>query len=259
MKTVGIIPARYGSARFPGKPLALLSGKPLLQHVLERARRASRLCELIVATDDARIAEVARRFCRVELTRSDHPSGTDRVAEVAERVDCEAVVNIQGDEPFVDPVAIDAVAGALEQAEISTAATPIHDPEDLTNPHVVKVVVSLSGRALYFSRHPIPYLRDAAGDGAADRLKHFPYLRHLGLYGYRRRTLLQLVRWPVSSLEQAEKLEQLRALEHDLDIRVVQVPTGGPGVDTPEDLARAETLLQHAPANGQATLVSRQP
>ncbi|GIX50425.1 MAG: 3-deoxy-manno-octulosonate cytidylyltransferase [Limisphaera sp.] len=255
MKTVGIIPARYGSTRFPGKPLVRIAGKPLLQHVVERARRARRLAELIVATDDERIARVAEGFCRVAMTRPDHPSGTDRVAEVARRLACEGVVNIQGDEPLVDPVAIDAVAEALETAEMSTAATPLTDPRDLHNPNVVKVVVSRSGRALYFSRYAIPFVRGAEGTAAAELVSRFGFLRHLGLYGYRRETLLQLVQWPVSALEEAEKLEQLRALENDVVIRVVQVTAAGVGVDVPEDVVRVEALLAGEAAGpaGEAT------
>ena len=243
MKTVGVIPARYGSTRFPGKPLVRIAGKPLLQHVVERARQARRLAEVIVATDDERIARVAEGFCRVAMTRPDHPSGTDRVAEVVEGLECDGVVNIQGDEPLVDPGAIDAVAAALETAEMSTAAAPLTDPLDLHNPHVVKVVVSRSGRALYFSRHAIPFVRGAEGAAAVEVLSRFGFLRHLGLYGYRRETLLRLVRWPVSALEEAEKLEQLRALENDVVIRVVRVAASGAGVDVPEDVARVEALL----------------
>jgi 3-deoxy-manno-octulosonate cytidylyltransferase (CMP-KDO synthetase) len=252
VKTVGIIPARYGSTRFPGKPLIPIAGKPLLQHVVERCRQARRLAEIIVATDDPRIVEVASRFCRVEMTRADHPSGTDRVAEVAEKLDCEAVVNIQGDEPLIDPAAVDAVATALEQAEMATAAAPLKEPDDYHNPNVVKLVVSRSGRALYFSRRPLPYLRDHANEPVATQLTQFPFLRHIGLYGYRRTTLLRLVRWPVSPLEQAEKLEQLRALEHDVTIAVVPVTEAGVGVDVPEDVARVERLLA---ANGAAGAV----
>lgn len=257
VKTVGIIPARYGSTRFPGKPLVPIAGKPLLQHVIERCRQARRLADLVVATDDPRIAEVAARFCRVEMTRADHPSGTDRVAEVAEKLECEAVVNIQGDEPLVDPAVVDAVAGALESAEMSTAAAPLEQPEDYHNPNVVKVVVSLSGRALYFSRRPLPYLRDAADQPVPVQLGRFPFLRHVGLYGYRRATLLQLVRWPVSALEQAERLEQLRALEHDVAIAVVRVAHAGVGVDVPEDVARVEQLL--AAAGNVADAAAVQP
>ena len=160
VKIVGIIPARYASTRFPGKPLALIAGKPLIQRVIIQCQKAKSLAEVIVATDDARIREVAQKFCRVEMTRPEHPSGSDRIAEVAERCDCDAVVNIQGDEPLIEPSVIDAVAGALAQNEMSTAATRIKNPAELDNPNVVKVVVNAAGRALYFSRRTIPYLRE---------------------------------------------------------------------------------------------------
>ncbi|MEI9866549.1 MAG: 3-deoxy-manno-octulosonate cytidylyltransferase [Limisphaerales bacterium] len=160
MKIVGIIPARFASTRFPGKPLALIAGKPLIQHVVEQCQLAKSLSEVIVATDDTRIWEVAQNFCRVEMTRPEHPSGSDRIAEVCERCDCDAIVNIQGDEPLIDPNVIDAVANALAQNEMSTAATPIKNPAELDNPNVVKVVVNAAGHALYFSRRTIPYLRE---------------------------------------------------------------------------------------------------
>src|SRR5512137_1164626 len=162
MKVIGIIPARYGSTRFPGKPLALITGKPLIRHVVERCQRAQSLSEVVVATDDTRIWEVAQDFCRAEMTAPDHPSGSDRIAEVAARCACDAVVNIQGDEPLIDPAVIDTVAGALAHTEMSTAATPIRSPAEYDSPNVVKVVVSASSQALYFSRRTIPYLRDAA-------------------------------------------------------------------------------------------------
>ena len=243
MKIVGIIPARYASTRFPGKPLAPIAGKPLLQHVVERCKSARSLSEVIVATDDPRIAGVAKQFCRVEMTRPDHPSGSDRVAEVAARSNCDAVVNIQGDEPLIDPSVIDAVAGALENSEMSTAAARIKDPDEFGNPNVVKVVVNTEGRALYFSRRTIPYLREAASGSVSEQLAAFPFLKHLGIYGYRRPTLLRLVQFPVSPLESAEKLEQLRALEHGIQIAVVTVDYDGAGVDVPEDVARVERLL----------------
>lgn len=243
MRLVGIIPARHASTRFPGKPLHLVAGRPLVQHVVERCRLARSLADIIVATDDARIADAVRGFCRVEMTRADHPSGTDRIAEVAARLDCDGVVNIQGDEPLMDPAAVDAVAGALADAEMTTAATPIQDAAVWENPNVVKVVTALDGRALYFSRRTIPFLRDHAAAPAAEQLRAFPFLHHLGLYGYRRETLLRLVKFPVSPLENAEKLEQLRALEHGIIIRVVRVERAHPGVDTPEDAARVEALL----------------
>jgi len=275
MRIIGIIPARYASTRFPGKPLALIAGKSLIQRVVERCQQAKSLAEVVVATDDQRIADAAAKFCRVEMTRDDHPSGSDRIAEVALRNPCDAVVNIQGDEPLIDPLVIDAVAYALgnmptphagitsppldvggsmldvrcssmEGAEMSTAATLIRNPEEYDNPNVVKVVVNSAGRALYFSRRTIPYLREAASRSVNEQLAAFPFLKHLGIYGYRRETLLRLVKFPVSPLEQAEKLEQLRALENGIPIAVVQVNYDSVGVDVPEDVARVEEILKTA-------------
>lgn len=243
MRILGVIPARYASTRFPGKPLAIIAGKPLLQWVIEKCKQARSLSEVIVATDDDRIREMAAKLCRVEMTSPNHPSGSDRIAEVAEHNACDALVNIQGDEPLIDPAVIDAVAGALDRSPMSTAATPIQSDTDLHNPNVVKVVVNASGRALYFSRRTIPYLRDAASGSAHEQLAAFPFLKHLGIYGYRRGTLLELVRFPVSELEAAEKLEQLRALENGIDIAVVRVRHESIGVDVPEDVERAEKLL----------------
>jgi len=281
VRIVGIIPARYASTRFPGKPLALIAGKPLIQYVVEQCQKAKSLAEAIVATDDARIADTANKFCRVEITRLEHPSGTDRIAEVAGKISCDAVVNIQGDEPLIDPAVIDAVAGALAGNEMSTAATRIKNPVELDNPNVVKVVVNAAGHALYFSRRTIPHLRDkvgqasslssgragasekkdfhsdsaqdsgrqdacstlAASGSVSEQLAAFPFLKHLGIYGYRRETLLRLVKFPVSPLEAAEKLEQLRALENGIPIAVVQVDYDSVGVDAPEDVKRVEKLL----------------
>jgi 3-deoxy-manno-octulosonate cytidylyltransferase (CMP-KDO synthetase) len=243
VRIVGIVPARYASTRFPGKPLALIAGKPLIQYVVERCKKAKSLGEVIVATDDTRIAEVVKKFCRVEMTRPEHPSGTDRIAEVAARCQCDAVVNIQGDEPMIDPSVIDAVAGALAGNEMSTAATPIKNPDELDNPNVVKVVVNAAGHALYFSRRTIPYLREAASGSVSEQLAAFPFLKHLGIYGYRRGTLLRLVKFPVSPLERAEKLEQLRALENGISIAVVKVDYDSVGVDVPEDVAKVEKIL----------------
>jgi 3-deoxy-manno-octulosonate cytidylyltransferase (CMP-KDO synthetase) len=244
MKIVGIVPARYASTRFPGKPLALIAGKPLIQHVVERCQQAGTLSEVIVATDDTRIWEVAQNFCQAEMTSPDHASGSDRIAEVATRCMCDAVVNIQGDEPLIDPVVIDSVARALEKDEMSTAATLIRNPEEYDNPNVVKVVVNAAGRALYFSRRTVPYLREAASRSVSEQLAAFPFLKHLGIYGYRRETLLRLVRFPVSPLEAAEKLEQLRALENGIEIRVVKIDYDSIGVDVPADVARVEKLLK---------------
>jgi 3-deoxy-manno-octulosonate cytidylyltransferase (CMP-KDO synthetase) len=240
---LGLIPARYGSTRFPGKPLAVICGKPLIQHVVERCRQAKLLSEVIVATDDRRIADAVQAFCAVEMTRSDHVSGSDRIAEVAERHRHDAVINIQGDEPLIDPGVIDAVARALAASEMSTAATAIRDVTEYGNPNIVKVIVTRAGRALYFSRRTIPYVRDAASRSVDEQLAAFPFLKHLGIYGYRRETLLRLVRLPVSALEQAEKLEQLRALENGIGIDVVRVEYQGLGVDVPEDIQRVERLL----------------
>jgi 3-deoxy-manno-octulosonate cytidylyltransferase (CMP-KDO synthetase) len=243
VKVIGIIPARYASTRFPGKPLAPVAGKPLIQHVVEQCQKAKSLSEIIVATDDTRIWEVAQNFCRAEMTRPEHPSGSDRIAEVAERISCDAIVNIQGDEPLIDPNVIDAVAKALTDCEMSTAATLVKNPKDLDNPNVVKVVVNAAGRALYFSRRTIPYLREAAS-GSSEQLAAFAFLKHLGIYGYRREMLLRLVKFPVSPLENAEKLEQLRALENGISIAVVKVAHESVGVDTPEDVEWVERFLK---------------
>lgn len=243
MKILGIIPARYASTRFPGKPLHPIAGKSLIQRVVERCQLAKSLSEVIVATDDPRIAAAAKQFCRVEMTREDHPSGSDRIAEVAARCACDAVVNIQGDEPLIDPAVVDAVAHALNDCEMSTAATLIKNATEYDNANVVKVVVNAAGRALYFSRRTIPYLREAASRSASEQLAAFPFLKHLGIYGFRRETLLRLVKYPVSPLENAEKLEQLRALDNGIPIAVVKVDYDSVGVDVPEDVARVEKLL----------------
>jgi 3-deoxy-manno-octulosonate cytidylyltransferase (CMP-KDO synthetase) len=244
MRILGIIPARYASTRFPGKPLHPIAGRPLIQHVVERCRLAKSLSEIIVATDDRRIADTAKKFCRVEMTSDQHPSGTDRIAEVVQRCECDAAVNIQGDEPLIDPAVVDAVAQALADSQMSTAATPIRDAAEYDNPNVVKVVVNAAGRALYFSRRTIPFVRDAASRPVAEQLAAFPFLKHLGIYGYRRETLLKLVKFPVSPLEAAEKLEQLRALDNGIEITVVKVLYDSVGVDVPEDVARVEKLLR---------------
>jgi 3-deoxy-manno-octulosonate cytidylyltransferase (CMP-KDO synthetase) len=258
VKVIGIIPARFASTRFPGKPLALIAGKPLIQHVVEQCQKAKSLAEIVVATDDERIAAAAKTFCRVEMTRADHPSGSDRIAEVAGRIPCDAIVNIQGDEPLIDPAVIDAVANALFQRAadvppadqtfcgMSTAATLIKNPAEYDNPNVVKVVVNAAGRALYFSRRTIPYLREAASRPVPEQLAAFPFLKHLGIYGFRRETLLRLVKFPVSPLENAEKLEQLRALDNGIQIAVVKVDYDSVGVDMPEDVERVESLISAA-------------
>jgi len=245
MKLIGVIPARFGSTRFPGKPLVLIRGQTLIERVIQRCRLVPNLGELIVATDDERIASVARKFCRVEFTRTDHPSGTDRIAEVASRVPADAYINIQGDEPLLDPAVVSAVAAGLSASPMTTAATLIKNLADYDNPNVVKVVVTSSQpcQALYFSRRTIPFVRDTQPAPAEVQLTAFPFLKHLGIYGYVRETLLKLVSLPVSSLEAAEKLEQLRALENGIGIGVAVVQHDSVGVDVPADVAKVEGLL----------------
>jgi 3-deoxy-manno-octulosonate cytidylyltransferase (CMP-KDO synthetase) len=239
-RVVGLIPARYASKRFPGKALADLLGKPLLQHVVERAAQARSLSEVVVATDDPRIADAVRGFGgKVEMTAASHPSGTDRIAEVAQHLECDLVVNIQGDEPLIIPAEIDAaVAPLLDDATIpmGTLACPLPLAQ-ATDPNAVKVVVGVNGFALYFSRAPIPHLRDGHAGGAS------PYLLHIGLYVYRRDVLLKLASLPPTPLEERERLEQLRALEHGIRIRVVTTGHPSIGVDTPEDLERVRRML----------------
>ena len=235
-----IIPARWGSTRFPGKPLHLLAGKPLIQHVWEQCTRVTGVDRVIVATDDTRILETAFRFgAEVALTSDSHPSGTDRIAEVAKNLRTTGIlVNVQGDEPFLDPQLAEKLVHALEadpQAQMATAACPLEDG-DGNNPNVVKVVCDLRGNALYFSRSLIPCDRD--GDAGPARL------RHIGIYAYRRPFLLKLVKAEQTPLEKSEKLEQLRALEHGARIRVISTNAAGPGIDTPADAVAAERLLR---------------
>ncbi len=239
-KIVGIIPARWDSTRFPGKPLHEISGKPLLQHVWEQSRRAKTLDSIIIATDDMRIAEAAFDWgAEVSLTSANHASGTDRIAEVAKKLrNISHVINIQGDEPLVNPRLINQLARKMERdpkIEMITAVHPFSDPADAQSPHQVKAVLDLKGHALYFSRHAIPYPRDPAATPK--------YFRHQGIYGYRRDFLLRFVRWKPSPLETAEALEQLRALENGVNIHVVVTASGSPGVDTPEDARTIERQL----------------
>ena len=239
MQIVGVIPARYQSSRFPGKPLIDICGKSLIQRVIEQCQRAKTLSEVIVATDDSRIADHARQFCRVEMTSETHPSGTDRVAEVMEKLpDCDGAVTVQGDEPMMDPSVIAAVARALSSSPMSTAASPIKNPDDYENTNVNKVILNQASNAIYFSRRTIPCVREHLDRPVNDQLQTFPFLKHLGIYGYQRDTLLQLVAWPVSQLEEAEKLEQLRAIDHGIPIHVSIVDYESIGVDTPEDVQR---------------------
>jgi 3-deoxy-manno-octulosonate cytidylyltransferase (CMP-KDO synthetase) len=239
MKTAILIPARYASARLPGKPLLRATGKYLIQHVYERARQARSAGLVIVATDDERIAAAVREFGgRVEMTRPDHPSGTDRIAEVARRLDAEVVVNLQGDEPLVEPSSLDLLPELLRRdpdADMATLAVPITSEEQWRDPACVKVVRDACGRALYFSRSPIPFVRDRAPDFAQQPPL---FLQHLGLYAYRRRFLLSLSQLPPEPLEELEKLEQLRVLSLGRRIHVGIVEHAGHGVDTPAEYER---------------------
>jgi 3-deoxy-manno-octulosonate cytidylyltransferase (CMP-KDO synthetase) len=239
MKILGIIPARYGSTRFPGKPLALLAGKPMVKWVYERAAQAELLSEVIVATDDERIFDAVKKFgVRVVMTRADHPSGSDRIAEIAAKSDAEIIVNIQGDEPLIEPAAIDLGVKILldnPAAQVGTLVRPIRDAADLRNPNVVKVALAQDHTALYFSRSAIPFCRGAQTD--AEWLQQHTYYKHIGLYIFRRDMLLQFVKWPPGVLERAESLEQLRLLEHGVKIYVAVTEYETRSVDTPEDLA----------------------
>ncbi len=241
-KIVVVIPARYGSTRLPGKPLISLAGKPMIQRVYERARMAERADRVIVATDDERILKAVEAFGgEARMTRPDHRTGTERVAEVAAHVEGDVFVNVQGDEPLLDPVAIDVAVNALLEepaASIATVATPIKTPADIMDPNIVKTVLDFDGNALYFSRAPIPWVRDTAGKVLARHLKH------LGLYAFQRDALLEYPTLPQGDLERVEQLEQLRWLENGWKIRVAEVEHDAVSVDVPEDVARIEKLLQ---------------
>ena len=246
-RAIGVIPSRWGSTRFPGKSLAPVGGKPLLAWVVERARQAQRLAEILVATDDARIAAAAESFgVAVAMTSPDHPSGTDRIAEAVRDRAADVVVNVQGDEPLIDPALIDRVAGTLLDAadwDMATAAAPIRSAEELHNSDVVKVVRARDGRALYFSRSVIPHVRGAPAGHPPVPGEHF---RHIGIYGYRRAFLERLVQEPPCALENLEKLEQLRALSIGCRMAVLDGEAFGIGVDSPADVPKAEALLRQA-------------
>ena len=251
MTAAAIIPARWASTRFPGKPLFPILGKPLIQHVWEHCLKAKRLSKIIIATDDMRIAEAAFHFgAEVSLTSPKHPSGTDRIAEVAARLrGFGHIINVQGDEPALDPRLIDRLVLALQRdpkLKMVTAATPFGAPSEALNPNNVKVVTALDGKALYFSRSLIPFDRDNAQPSTRNSqlstLNSQP-LWHIGIYGYRRDFLMRFVRWRPTRLERTEKLEQLRALEHGASVHVVRTRRHALGVDTPEDVFRAEAAL----------------
>jgi len=243
-RVIGVIPARWASTRLPGKPLVTIAGKPMIQRVVERVVRAQSLDAVLVATDDPRIVDAvaALGISGVEavMTRVDHPSGTDRIAEAVADKECDVVINIQGDEPLMDPKLIDQLTDVMISGDwdMATAAAPIENDEDMNNPSVVKAVFSNDGQALYFSRAPIPYVRDAETDAAG------AHWRHLGIYAYRRDYLLKLVAEPPCALENIEKLEQLRALHIGCRMNVLQVADVGIGVDTPEDVEKVERILK---------------
>ena len=247
-----VIPARYGSTRFPGKPLARLGDKSVIQHVYERVRASTQVQRIVVATDDRRIMEHVQAFGGLaELTRADHVNGTSRVAEVAARYPAATiVVNVQGDEPFIEPRQVDDLLAGFSDpgVDLATLAHPIADERALLSPNVVKVVLSATGKALYFSRHAIPFLRDVPVGRWVDQKMH---LQHLGVYAYRAPVLQRIVQLPPDDLETAESLEQLRWLRAGLSIHVPITPYGAFGIDTPEDLALAtERLLQRGTHDG---------
>jgi 3-deoxy-manno-octulosonate cytidylyltransferase (CMP-KDO synthetase) len=240
-RVVVVIPARYGSTRLPGKPLVSLAGKPMIQRVYERVKMAQSVDQVIVATDDERIVKAVEGFGgQARMTQGDHRTGTERVAEVAAHAVGDIFVNVQGDEPLLDPAAVDTAVGALLEdpaASISTVATPIKTPGDIMDPNVVKTVLDFDGNALYFSRAPIPWVRDTT---SKIQVRH---LKHLGLYVFQRDALLEYPTLPQGELEKIEQLEQLRWMENGWKIRVAEVEHDAVSVDVPEDVARVEKLL----------------
>lgn len=241
-RVVVVIPARYASTRLPGKPLVPLCGKPMIQHVYERAKRAQTVHEVLVATDDQRIFEAVQQFGgQARLTRADHRTGTERIAEVAVQEQGDIFVDVQGDEPLIDPVTIDAAVGALLEeppAQIATVATLIRHANDIMDPNVVKAVLDFDDNALYFSRAPVPWVRDT------QQKVHVKYWKHLGLYVFQREALLEFPTLPQGELERVEQLEQLRWLENGWRMRVAEVPHDSVSIDVPEDVTRVEKLMK---------------
>jgi 3-deoxy-manno-octulosonate cytidylyltransferase (CMP-KDO synthetase) len=239
---IAVIPARYESSRFPGKPLAPIAGRSMIQRVYERAKAAERISRAIVATDDERILKAVMDFGgEAIMTRRDHHSGTDRVAEVAVHIPAAIYVNVQGDEPLIDPAAIDAIVEAMQDdatVQIGTLASPILQTAEIMDPNVVKVVLDFDDNALYFSRAPIPWVRDTKAAGAVQHLKH------IGLYACRHEALMDFPTLPPGELERVEQLEQLRWLENGYKIRVVETEYDAVSVDVPADIARVEALLK---------------
>ena len=251
IRSLGVIPARYGAQRFPGKPLAMIAAKTLVQRVYEQAAKAKRLDKVIVATEDTRILEAVEAFGGdAMLTSPDCATGTDRVAEVALAYDCDLVVNIQGDEPLMRPEMIDQLVEAMQsdtKCVMGTLARKLESAANLDNPNVVKVALAQNGNALYFSRSRIPFVRDAQSSDSTEWLKLAKFYKHLGIYAYRREFLLKFVQLPQSELEKTEKLEQLRALENGFAIKVLITPHDSIGVDRPEDVGLVEEILRTQP------------
>lgn len=242
MEALAVIPARFASSRFPGKPLADIAGKSMIQRVVERARLASGLSNVVVATDDQRIFDHVKNFGEVVMTSSEHQSGTDRCAEVAEMFpEYDVLINVQGDEPFIHPKQIELLISSFvdTRVQIATLVNVITDTDDLFNQDIPKVTINSQGNALYFSRQPIPFFRGLAKE---HWLPEHRYYKHVGIYGYRREALHQITKFPLSPLERAEALEQLRWLENGCAIRTVVSEYGSYGIDRPEDIAHA---LEH--------------
>ncbi len=244
LKTLAVIPARYDSVRFPGKALAPIAGKPMIEHVYKRVQQAGSVSRVVVATDDERIVRAVEAFGgEAMLTRREHRCGTERVAEVAAHVPAETYVNVQGDEPLIDPAAIDAAVEAMAEdsaVAVATLQTPIRQAAEIMDQNVVKVVVDFQGDALYFSRAPIPWIRDEASHHTSRHQKH------IGLYAYRRDALLDYPTLPPGELERLEQLEQLRWLENGYRIRVVETEYDAVSVDVPADIERAEKILRES-------------
>jgi 3-deoxy-manno-octulosonate cytidylyltransferase (CMP-KDO synthetase) len=242
MSVLAVIPARFAATRLPGKPLVSLGGKPMIERVWERVRQAASVSGVLVATDDERIRGAVEAFGgQAVMTRSDHRSGTERIAEVAAaRKDFDVFLNVQGDEPLIEPAAIDELVEAIEadaEVNVATLAVPITNPPDIMDPNICKVVLDFDGNALYFSRAPIPWVRDHSGP------VHARHLKHVGLYAFRRAALLEFATFPQGDLERVEQLEQLRWLENGYRIRVAETEHDSVSVDVPEDVARVEALL----------------
>jgi 3-deoxy-manno-octulosonate cytidylyltransferase (CMP-KDO synthetase) len=244
VNVLAVIPARYASTRLPGKPVVSIGGKPMIQHVVERVRRAKRVQRVLVATDDNRIIEVVRAFGgEAVMTRSDHRSGSERVAEVATQIPADIYINVQGDEPLIEPDAVDALANVFaednrKEVQVATLCVPIANPADIMDPNIVKVALDFQDDALYFSRAPIPWVRDES------HRVHARHLKHLGIYAYRREPLLEFPTLPPGELEKLEQLEQLRFLENGYKIRVAETTFDSVSVDVPGDVARVEALLR---------------